>query len=102
MGPDGKMVPFQQVGPEDVLFEARTVPPMGYAVYRVVEEKAAIEQPSEFRISEKGIENAFVRIKLDKNGSLSSVYDKADGRELLPKGQRGNVLQLFEDPPAQQ
>ena len=47
----------------------------------------------------KGMENAHVRLRFDKAGRLSSVYDKTAGREVLAQGARGNALQLFDDRP---
>jgi len=99
LAPSGVPVPHQQAGPDDVLFEADGLPPMGYAVYRVVPSKAVAEPNRILEASSQGMENDFLRIKFDKNGCLSSVYDKFEQREVLPKGQRGNVLQLFDDRP---
>ena len=98
IGADGNPVLHQQTGPDTFIFAAGVVPPMGYSVFHVVAEKEeAVE--STLKASPKGMENAYVRIKFDKNGSLSSVYDKTEGREVLAKGQRGNILQLFDDHP---
>jgi alpha-mannosidase len=52
------------------------------------------------KATERGMENECLRIKFDRNGSLTSVYDKVERREVLPKGERANVLQLFDDRPA--
>ncbi|WP_239619130.1 alpha-mannosidase [Cohnella mopanensis] len=39
------------------------------------------------------------KIAWNEAGQLMRVYDKAAGREVLAKGERGNVLQVFEDKP---
>ena len=98
VGADGEPVLHQQTGPNEFVFAASVVPPMGYNVYHVVPSK---DEPVEstLKASTKGMENAYIRIKFDKNGCLTSVYDKSEGREVLAKGQRGNILQLFDDHP---
>lgn len=95
----GRPVPHQVVGPSDLLFEVRDLPPLGYAVYRVVPGPVEQGEPGLLTASTAGMENAFLRIAFDKRGALSSVYDKVEEREVLPKGARANVLQLFEDRP---
>ncbi len=89
-------VPSQRIG-DDVLFTA-DIPSMGYSVYRIVERNP---QPSEsdLKVSEAGLENRFYKIALDKNGVITSLLHKATGREVLPAGELGNALQLFEDKP---
>lgn len=102
LDPSGNPVPHQIVGSDTVLFEAKAVPPLGYAVYRLVMGKQRPAAPSgRLDVSTTAMENDFVRLRFDKTGALSSVYDKIEDREVLPKGKRGNVLQLFEDQPHQ-
>ncbi len=45
--------------------------------------------------------NEAVRIVVDGNGLLASVYDKAADREVIAPGQHGNLLQLHQDLPNQ-
>ena len=108
VAPDGEPVPHQIVAKGRLLFEARAVAPMGYAVYRIVKGarpaepngllEATPKRPSaDGRI--KRIENQYLRIRFDKNGCLASVYDKLERREALAKGRPGNDLQLFDDRP---
>ena len=94
----GKTVPHQAVGPSDLLFEVHDLPPLGYAVYRLVEGKAEVKNTG-LRVSPRRLENNFLRVKLDKQGALTSVYDKTEEREIIPAGEQANVLQLFEDLP---
>lgn len=94
----GNPVPHQVAGPSELLFEARGLPPLGYAVYRLAKGKAETEPPR-LRVSKTRLENEFLRVKLNRRGELVSVYDKIEGREVIPEGRKGNVLQLFEDRP---
>lgn len=45
------------------------------------------------------IENGLIRVTLDEEGLLSSVYDLWAEREVLAEGERGNLLQLHQDIP---
>ncbi|WP_152344628.1 glycoside hydrolase family 38 C-terminal domain-containing protein, partial [Mycobacterium tuberculosis] len=40
-------------------------------------------------------------IRLDDRGHFRSIYDRQAEREVLQSGGRGNVLQVFEDRPAE-
>lgn len=97
--PEGKPVPFQQLNKGEILFETRGVPPMGYAVYRVVPGTLKPELSGPLTVTTAAIENAFLRVELDASGALARVYDKIEEREVLAPGARGNVLQLFDDRP---
>ncbi len=45
------------------------------------------------------MENEFFSLELDEKGTFTSIYDKRAERQVLTKGQRGNVLQVFDDHP---
>jgi len=81
VGPDGKRVPGQITG-DNVIFLA-SVPSVGYAVYDVQpldkEESAA----STLKVSGNELENVYYRVRLDAGGDVASIFDKANGRELL-------------------
>ncbi|HEX5403459.1 MAG TPA: glycoside hydrolase family 38 C-terminal domain-containing protein [Pseudonocardiaceae bacterium] len=47
------------------------------------------------------LDNGFLRVHMDENGLLASVYDVVADRELIAPGQRGNLLQLHPDLPNQ-
>jgi alpha-mannosidase len=44
-------------------------------------------------------ETGFYRIAWNQWGQLTEIYDKEAHRDILAKGKRGNVLQVFEDKP---
>ena len=95
----GHPVPCQKVGKDELIFEARDLPPLGYAVFRIVPDARKVEHGEMLEISTTSMENDFIRIRIDKSGCLTSIFDKVEERECLPKGERGNVLQLFDDRP---
>ncbi len=74
-----------------------SVPACGYEVYDLVAE----EPPPTPRAAatDRTLENECLRVELDDTGSLSSVFDKVAGREVLAPGRRGNLFQLFPDYP---
>jgi alpha-mannosidase len=47
------------------------------------------------------LENDGIRVVIDARGLLVSLVDTASGREAVPDGQPGNLLQLFRDTPTQ-
>lgn len=47
----------------------------------------------------KSLENDFIRVEFDEHMHIVSVYDKAEKRELIPAGEKANVLEVYEDYP---
>lgn len=47
------------------------------------------------------IENRYYRIKLNDQGQIISIFDRQFKREIIPEGQKANLLQAFEDRPMQ-
>ena len=86
-GPDGKETPSQlqmEGGATKVLFLAR-VPSVGYAAYDVqpVQSPVIVDRESALAVTESGLENTRYRIHLDKNGDVSSIFDRQINKELL-------------------
>jgi alpha-mannosidase len=94
----GAPVPFQKTADGALLVETNPLPPLGYAVYRVVPGGTPGAAPL-LKVSARGLENESLKIRFAKDGTLASVYDKENGREVLAPGAKGNQLQLFEDRP---
>lgn len=72
-------------------FIANDVPPMGYKFFPFEEAEAA----PEVKIGNGVIENDILRVEYDKNGILTSIYDKENNRETLDG--KGNVITVFID-----
>jgi alpha-mannosidase len=81
----------------EILFVPGRVPACGYAAFQV----RPAEQPAEssLRASASTIENRFFRLELSTDGAVARLYDKQEDRELVPAGERANILQLFQDGP---
>jgi alpha-mannosidase len=80
-GPDGKEVP-SQISNGKVIFVAKA-PSVGYAVYDVQPGAGVSATGTTLRGSETSLENEYYRLKLNADGDVASIFDKALGRELL-------------------
>lgn len=78
--------------------EVKDVPAMGTKTV-IFEPKESEETTAAFTISGKEIETPFYHISLNRYGQITRLYDKTFEREVLPEGERANVLQMFEDKP---
>jgi len=54
---------------------------------------------SELEVSNSHMENKFFAIDFDDCGNITKLYDKINNREVLKDGERGNVIQAFDDHP---
>jgi alpha-mannosidase len=88
-GPDGREVPAQ-ISNGKVLFLAKT-PSVGFAVYNVEAFDPARQHDdyilpansAMMKASESSLENDRYRVTIDRNGDVSSIFDKKAKRELL-------------------
>jgi alpha-mannosidase len=97
----GQTVPYQQLdGDQPALgFEARQVPSLGWATYRVKPVTEAPEFASPLTITASEIDTPFWEITLNDAGQITSLWDKAAERQVIAEGQVANQFQAFEDKP---
>ena len=88
--------PLQRLDGGKALFEA-SVPSCGYRVYHLVAAHPGLS--SSVMVDSRSLENDHLRIELDEQGLLCSVFDKSAGRQVLAPGERGNRFQLHPDYP---
>jgi len=101
--PEGNLVMSQIVStaPADggykvgILFIAE-VPALGYSVFQIAEGERKDMLQSSLRADHRTLENDLVRVVLADEGTLSSVYDKVSGMEMLANN--GNRLVVIDDP----
>lgn len=94
---NGNELTAQQAG--NVTYVAvKNVPAMGTEEV-IFEEAKQEENEARFIISGKNIETPYYSISLNSYGQITRLYDKTFDREVLPEGERANVLQIFEDKP---
>jgi alpha-mannosidase len=101
-GPGGVELPAQvrkTMGDSaQVLFLAK-MPAVGFVVYGVVPAAAPSRaSSSELKVTPSSLENARYRVQLDKQGDVSSIFDKRLNRELLSAPMR---LALQHEKPSQ-
>lgn len=53
----------------------------------------------ELQVSPTYLENAYYRIELNRQGQITSLWDKRNAREVIAPGGRANLLLAFEDKP---
>ncbi len=85
-----------------LLFVAAGVPANGYKGFAIAsaDSGAAVKQGLA-NFEDNRISTPFYEIELNESGEFVSVWDKTERRELIKPGERGNVLQAFEDRPAE-
>ncbi|HOX28958.1 MAG TPA: glycoside hydrolase family 38 C-terminal domain-containing protein, partial [bacterium] len=101
LDPAGKTVPSQIVKEKDgakLLFVAKAVPAMGYALYRIVPGAPKASFSGGPKASGATIENEFIKVSVDpKTGNISSMFDKKTKKEFFGPGKQGDMLQCYRD-----
>ncbi|MEN8905057.1 MAG: alpha-mannosidase, partial [Clostridiales bacterium] len=98
-------LPYQKGYDGRLIFYIHNLPSKGYKSVRLLDKrnfKLSNLIPIKFDsiiIDNWSIDTPFYSIKMNDKGEFISIYDKSVKRELLKEGQRGNVLQVFEDRP---
>ena len=77
-----------------VRFIANDVPPMGFAIYKAEKGTRSSEKVT---ATKRLLENSMLRVELDENGIIDSIYDKTNDRQVLAG--KGNALTVFQDKP---
>ncbi len=98
---DGNELTVQN-GQNGTYVEVKAVPAMGMKLISFEEgAKAtlAADDNMAFSVQERKIETPFYQISLNEYGQITRLYDKTYMREVVPEGERANVLQVFEDKP---
>lgn len=82
-----------------IIFNAKSVPAKGYKSF--ILESCSKEDCFGENIAADGknLSNGRFSIELDEDYNIKSIFDKRNGRQVLQKNERANVLQAFEDKP---
>ncbi len=92
--PDGSVLPSQRCdGGYTVELEAQPLSVTGFCFKPGKREDKA----SPFGFNEDSIETPYYSIEFNENGSIKSIFDKENNREVLKGG--GNKFEIFEDKP---
>lgn len=90
-------LPCQQLSDGRVSLFVRDVPARGYKTLYL--SSAPAPEAEALRVTAGEMENRFFRLRLNEKGQFTSIFDKRAGRELIPAGERANVLMTYEDKP---
>lgn len=81
-----------------ILFQDSVLPGgYGYCVYELSGDP--FQEPNPFVVSNSVLDNGVLRVELDDNGLICSIWDREAGREVVPNGERANRLELYDDKP---
>ncbi len=75
------------------------IPSMGYAILKEDQLEAFSSAQLEVSLEPARLENQFLRVEFDRQGEISSIFDKEAGREVVAAGQTLNRLIAYEDRP---
>lgn len=94
---EGNPLVFQKQG-EITYVQVKDVPAMGHKSI-FIKDGQEKDGRKAFIVQEKKVDTPFYTAELNNCGQLIRLYDKEADREVLAAGERGNVLQVFEDKP---
>lgn len=91
----GNLYPIQQTK-EGAISYVEHLPSKGRKTFLLVEEQT-VQIP--FTRDQNKLDTPFYQIELNENGLFTSIYDKENDREVLQKGEVGNLFRMYEDKP---
>lgn len=95
---DGNKLKYQR-NKDEYTVEIKNIPALGYKRIILKVDDVQDDNNSAFEYCDGKISTPKYYIEWNEYGQLTSIYDKENKREILAKGERGNVLQMFEDKP---
>lgn len=95
---DGNKLESQR-NKDEYTVEIKDIPALGYKRIILKVDDVQDDNNSVFEYCDGKISTPKYDIEWNEYGQLTSIYDKENKREVLAKGERGNVLQMFEDKP---
>lgn len=96
---DGKRLDAQRNLAGSWLVATERLPSMGTATLTYeVDTKPSDGKPLA-QVHDRSLETNRYRVTWNEAGQFTAIFDKANERDVLAKGERGNVLQVFEDKP---
>ncbi|WP_419742623.1 alpha-mannosidase [Paraclostridium dentum] len=95
---DGNKLKYQR-NKDEYTVEIKGIPALGYKRIILKVDDVQDDNNSVFEYCDGKISTPKYDIEWNEYGQLTFIYDKENKREVLAKGERGNVLQMFEDKP---
>ncbi|MGG0741325.1 alpha-mannosidase [Niallia taxi] len=94
---NGDILP-QQKQNNGWMIEVNNLPSFG-AMNLYFEEETVPEKKSNFSYQNRKLETQYYTVAWNEYGQITTLFDKQANRQVLSSGQKGNVLQIFEDKP---
>ncbi|MBC1458128.1 alpha-mannosidase [Listeria newyorkensis] len=96
---DGKLLDAERNLAGSWLVAVEGLPSMGTATltYEVAKKPSDVKPLAQ--VHDHSLETNRYRVTWNEAGQFTTIFDKANERDVLAKGERGNVLQIFEDKP---
>lgn len=91
---EGNYYPVQQTADGAVAY-VTGLPSKGSKTFAAAEGEAEVP----FKLNGMVLETPFYQVTLNEQGLFTSIYDRENGREVLKKGEYGNLLRMYEDKP---
>ncbi|MBY0009557.1 alpha-mannosidase [Paenibacillus typhae] len=99
---DGRQPEQQRTADGGWLVHIPSMPALGTEVLKAVSQQADSSPEGELLLADAAegrLTTPLIEAVWNKQGHFTSLRDRRSGREILAPGQRGNVLQVFEDKP---
>ncbi len=87
-----------ETGQSQLLLGARALPSVGCKVYHLCKGAGDASVPL-VTVTPRSLENEHLKVVIDDQGQVVSLFDKAAGRECIDPVLKGNVMKLYEDVP---
>jgi len=94
---DGAIYPIQKASGALIVY-VKGLPSKGYKSFELVQ-KLPKEMNSPFILKDNTLETPFYKVTIDKNGHITSLYDKENDREIIKQGKAANLFRMYEDKP---
>ena len=94
----GNVLPMQ-TEKDHAYVRVGNLPAAGWKQILVKSGDVSVKESSIFSIEDRKIETPFYVAVFNEAGQFTRLFDKTYGREVLAAGERGNVLEVFEDKP---
>ncbi|MEN8126984.1 MAG: alpha-mannosidase [Planctomycetota bacterium] len=95
---DGKYLQTQQAS-DGTLINISEIEEYSVQSLKVVKDSDRPQIDNSLTISENLLENKYVKVELNAQGDITSIFDKVQQRQVLSENIVGNQLQAFEDRP---
>ncbi len=80
-------------GIEKIIFLASLIPPMGYKTFFI---KDGVAEPCPINVKDGVMESNTLKVVIDTEGNITSIFDKVNNREVVKKDKKCNEIKVYE------